>query len=270
MEEPGRLQCEESDTTERLHFYFSLSRIGEGNGNPLQCSCLENPRDGGAWWAAIHRVAQSRTRLKRLSSSSMYLVCKMVADSERGFEFSQTPAIRRKQQEENVLFGARRVSPAESWRGLYSPWLIQAPSVFWRGHLRASWRQPQKLTQPSLNQTLRKVPTVSSVFPNCLRKEMLGQIRGTHEESTVFHWDSNSFTGTRRFSKWGPWIPWETLSEVCKVKTIFIIILTFLYFSTLLTFAPMMKRQQRVTLLVPQHKRRQWHQFALVIIAFFY
>ena len=51
------------DTTERLHFHFSLSCIGEGNGNPLQCSCLENPRDGGAWWAAVYVVAQSRTRL---------------------------------------------------------------------------------------------------------------------------------------------------------------------------------------------------------------
>ena len=60
----------ESDTTERLPFHFSLSRIGEGNGNPLQCSCLENPRDGGAWWASIYGVAQSRTRLKWLSSSS--------------------------------------------------------------------------------------------------------------------------------------------------------------------------------------------------------
>ena len=60
---------EESDTTERLHFHFSLSCIGEGNGNPLQCSCLENPRDGGAWWAAVYGVAQSRTRLKRLGSS---------------------------------------------------------------------------------------------------------------------------------------------------------------------------------------------------------
>ena len=61
---------EESDTTEQLHFHFSLSCIGEGNGNPLQCSCLENPRDGGAWWAAVYGVAQSWTRLKRLSSSS--------------------------------------------------------------------------------------------------------------------------------------------------------------------------------------------------------
>ena len=52
---------EESDTTEQLHFHFSLSCIGEGNGNPLQCSCLENPKDGGAWWAAVYRVAQSRT-----------------------------------------------------------------------------------------------------------------------------------------------------------------------------------------------------------------
>ena len=61
---------EESDTTERLHFQFSLSCTGEGNGNPLQCSCLENPRDSRAWWAAIYGVAQSQTPLKRLSSSS--------------------------------------------------------------------------------------------------------------------------------------------------------------------------------------------------------
>ena len=60
----------ESDRTERLHFHFSLSCTGDGNGNPLQCSCLENPRDGGAWWAAVYGVSQSRTRLKRLSSSS--------------------------------------------------------------------------------------------------------------------------------------------------------------------------------------------------------
>ena len=56
--------------TEQLHFRFSLSCIGEGNGNPLQCSCLENPRDGEAWWAAVYGVAQTQTRLKRLNSSS--------------------------------------------------------------------------------------------------------------------------------------------------------------------------------------------------------
>ena len=59
---------EESDTTERLHFHFSLSHIGEGNGKPLRCSCLENSRDGGAWWAAVYGVAQSQTRLKWLST----------------------------------------------------------------------------------------------------------------------------------------------------------------------------------------------------------
>ena len=64
---------EESDTTERLDFHFSLSCIGEGNDNPLQCSCLENPRDGGSWLAAVYGVAQSRTRLTRLSSSSSSL-----------------------------------------------------------------------------------------------------------------------------------------------------------------------------------------------------
>ena len=69
----------ESDTTERLHFHFSLSCIGEGNSNPLQCSCLEsqdrqgNPRDRRAWWAAVYGVAQSWTRLKQLSSRSIYI-----------------------------------------------------------------------------------------------------------------------------------------------------------------------------------------------------
>ena len=78
-EELGRLQpmgSEEWDTTERPPFHFSLSCIGEGNGNPLQCSCLGNPRDGGAWWAAVYGVAQGQTRLKRLSScSSSYMTC---------------------------------------------------------------------------------------------------------------------------------------------------------------------------------------------------
>ena len=59
----------ESDRTEWLHFHFSLSCIGEGNGNPLRCSCLENPRDRGAWWASVYGVVQSQTQLKRLSSS---------------------------------------------------------------------------------------------------------------------------------------------------------------------------------------------------------
>ena len=67
MEDPGRLQSMGSlrvRRTERHHFHFSLSCIGEGNGNPLQCSCLKNPRDRGAWWAAVYGVTQSRTRLK--------------------------------------------------------------------------------------------------------------------------------------------------------------------------------------------------------------
>ena len=64
----------ESDMTEQLPFHFSLSCIGEGSGNPLQCSCLENPRDGGAWWASVYGVTQSQTRLKWLSSNSRPLV----------------------------------------------------------------------------------------------------------------------------------------------------------------------------------------------------
>ena len=83
---------QESDTTERLHFDFSLSCIGEGNGNPLQCSCLENPRDAGAWWAAVYGVAQSRTRLKwhsSSSSSSMWYLNSLTRDG------TCTPCIRR-------------------------------------------------------------------------------------------------------------------------------------------------------------------------------
>ena len=73
--------------TEQLHFHFSLSCIGEGNDNPLQCSCLDNPRDGGAWWAAVYGVAQIWTRLKRLSSNSVFsrysvqFSCSVVSDS---------------------------------------------------------------------------------------------------------------------------------------------------------------------------------------------
>ena len=85
--------CEESDTTEQLHFDFSLSCIGEGNGNPLQYSCLENPRDGGAWWATVYGVAQSRTRLKRLSSSSS---SKITADGDCSHEIKRCLLLRRK------------------------------------------------------------------------------------------------------------------------------------------------------------------------------
>ena len=66
---------EESDTTEQLHFHFSLSCTGEGNGNLLQCSCLENPRDRGAWWAAVYGVTQSQTRLTRLGNNNSNKAC---------------------------------------------------------------------------------------------------------------------------------------------------------------------------------------------------
>ena len=73
-EEPGRLQSMGSlGVRHDWATSLSLSCTGEGNGNPLQCSCLENPRDGGAWWAAVYGVAQSRTRLS--SSSSMLSCC---------------------------------------------------------------------------------------------------------------------------------------------------------------------------------------------------
>ena len=71
----------ELDTTERIHFHFSLSCIGEGNGNPLQCSCLEDPRYREAWWAAVYGVAQSQTRLKYISSSSIVIFFKLITQN---------------------------------------------------------------------------------------------------------------------------------------------------------------------------------------------
>ena len=74
--------------TEQLHFHFLLSCIGEGNGNPLQCSCLENPRDGGTWWVAVYGVAQSPTRLKRLSKGpQVILMCSQDGDPVFFFYF---------------------------------------------------------------------------------------------------------------------------------------------------------------------------------------
>ena len=99
MEEPGRLQSMgllQSDRTEQLHFHCSLSCVGEGNGNPLQWSCLENPRDGEAWWAAVYGVTQSQTWLKRLGSSSSSLPlaawdtcdCVLIVQKEAGTQYN--------------------------------------------------------------------------------------------------------------------------------------------------------------------------------------
>ena len=96
--EPGRLQSMgslESDTTEWLHFHFSLSCTGEGNGNPLQCSCLENSRDGEAWWAAVYGVAQIRTQLKRLSMCVLGSKVKYVSYCESRPKNFESPRVRK-------------------------------------------------------------------------------------------------------------------------------------------------------------------------------
>ena len=97
---------EESDTTERLHFHFSLSCTGEGNGNPLQCSCLENPGDRGVWWAAVSGVAQSRTQLKRLSSSSSKVVLKILQARLQKYVNSELPNVQdgfKKGEEQEII-----------------------------------------------------------------------------------------------------------------------------------------------------------------------
>ena len=98
-----------SRTVRRLPFHFSLSCTGEGNSNPLQCSCLENPRDRGAWWAAVYGVAQSWTRLKRLSSSSSSSVCILIPNSQFSLLLHVFPLINPKE-------GMATHSSALAWR----------------------------------------------------------------------------------------------------------------------------------------------------------
>ena len=127
MEKPGRLpsmgSLEEWDTTERLHFHFSLSCIGEGNSNPLQCSCLENPRDGAAWWAAIHGVAQSQKLLKRLSSSI----------DETKHNSSKHPQVSLRNISKFLLFivVTKIICNCHSFPRLVSQWFIFNCDFFW-------------------------------------------------------------------------------------------------------------------------------------------
>ena len=110
--------CYESDTTERLPFHFSLSRIGEGNGNPLWCSCLENPRDGVAWWASVYGVAQSRTWLKWLNSSSSLVY----AGNQQNFKTRSLYHLRRPQASFHSPEGEETLRPP--WLDLRSPGII--------------------------------------------------------------------------------------------------------------------------------------------------
>ena len=121
--------CKESDPTEWLHCHFSLSGVGEGNGNPLQCSCLENPGDGEAWWAAISGVAQSRTRLKRLSSSILFSIVAapfyILTNGAQVSQFAHTSGFLglEEGENENFLFHGKRV-PA-MWDGKFLEFMCE-------------------------------------------------------------------------------------------------------------------------------------------------
>ena len=122
--------------TEWLHFHFSLSCIGEGNGNPLQCSCLENPRHRGTWWAAVSGVTQSWTRLKRLSSSSsssIWLIFSQWLQEEAGLEGMQRRGRLKKHkiwdiQEGGVFPGGSAVkNPLHCRRREFDAWVGKIP-----------------------------------------------------------------------------------------------------------------------------------------------
>ena len=134
--------------TERLHFHFSLSCIGEGNGNPLQCSCLENPRAGGSWWAAVYGVAQSRTRLKQLSSSSSIALCRaslvaQVQESVWTQEMQVQFLCREDPLEEEIVVHSNILA----WTSLWAedPGRLQSLGLQRVGHDLASKQQPTSL-----------------------------------------------------------------------------------------------------------------------------
>ena len=158
--------------TEWLHFHFSLSCTGEGNGNPLQCSCLENPRDRGAWWAALYGVAQSWTWLKRLSSSRipdpkaifiLHHLCEM-----RGPGPTTLPTIRIQQVRTRALS-----QPAWFWAPpAVTRWLtvVRSPSLL----VTASWSAPQwtslrsrSASRPFLNHQHRAHSVVHTMTVGC-------------------------------------------------------------------------------------------------------
>ena len=134
--------------TERLHFHFSLSCIGEGNGNPLQCSCLENPRDGGGWWAAVYGVAQSWTWLKRLSSSSskIGLLARFCAWEKWGSEKGS------KDHTAGLPWWLSGIeSTCQCCRHRFDPWcekIPQAPKQLGRPMSRNYWAQEPQLRKP--------------------------------------------------------------------------------------------------------------------------
>ena len=137
--------------TERLHFHFSLSCIGEGNGNPLQCSCLENPRDRGAWWAAVHGVAQSWTRLKRLSNSSSSIPQTDLQIQCHPFQnissFSFDPKIHMEYQ--GIQSSKNNLEKYQSWR-THNSWfqkLLQSYSN--QDSVVMAWRWQYKLIETS-------------------------------------------------------------------------------------------------------------------------
>ena len=128
--------------TERLHFHFSLSCIGEGNGKPLQCSCLENPRDGGAWWAAIYGVAQIWTRLKRLSSSSQCRRCQ-----RQGFDPWVGKILWRRKWQLIPVFLPGESCGQRSLVG-YSPWVAKSRTQLSMSMSCVSFYCKSKMNQP--------------------------------------------------------------------------------------------------------------------------
>ena len=163
---------------ERLHFHYSLSCIGEGNGNPLQCSCLENPRDWGAWWAAVSGVAQSPTRLKRLSSSSSNPPYSISQSIKKAFRRASLPRLPRwlSGKESACLCRRHKRCGFNPWVGKIPPekeMTTHSSTLAWRtpwteepGGLQCLWSQRSDMTtQLSMNSRATLMGSVVKNLP---------------------------------------------------------------------------------------------------------
>ena len=154
MEEPGGLQSMGLLRVghDRLHVHFLLSCIGEGNGNPLQCSCLENPRDGGAWWAAVYGVAQSQTRLKWLSSSRNSLLIMNLTQMWLSFLFytqHSEMCVNHRLYIPSVSFYVKKLN----WSFTYNFWKVQC-----------GWSAIEPATDPTVIVSMTLGPFFCTIF----------------------------------------------------------------------------------------------------------
>ena len=218
-EEPGRLQSMGSRRVGH-DWETSLSLIGEGNGNPLQCSCLENPRDGGAWWASVYGVTQSRTRLKRLSTSEGSEGSHCLALLELEVKCQDCPAPAQVGGVEHTLGGSKTSLDTTLRASAPAPWDPPIPLIGWwwplslGGTLFHTWLWPLTLATSPTKATWESPATpgedvtifISDLVPSTKPQRICRLHRDTHTQRHPFKIRTgNCFTFHRDRKKFKNW-----------------------------------------------------------------